>query len=418
MSVEELYYAKLTKHISPGDPKRFRIFSTSMNWDWEKANPGFVDSREQQLVGFMPQPVGDKDKGPFFYRSSGQDIFGAYKIVLNTAMLAEIEEQLSIAKAKKKEESDIQKLNASRHHPDFDVINTLRKLDKTIDSLLKKIRQTGYSTDFIEAQEAIAKKKGHVQVYSGNDFSDVPQYMVSENGTEWATKVANGKGNRIKFSLLKPVNKRRARAILIFETAFQFIFACIFNTRVDVHDQPRAGEDDTAEVSIEFEALETITVQPNPAWFKSALLQKISQRKHWRKGHNTKDIFGPNGMHSYISGFVVAYHPSLVITEPKRNRVIDNAVKRLAQSTGLSIEPTLAGILSDGEPMEEYDERTNKITTRISTKSDNAQILGVLVSKPVADHKGARGMIAIAIPVVGICCLIFFLIFILSYLLL
>lgn len=387
--LEQQFYEQLVKKFSAG-VDTFLVVKGGLRCDWKMSLPGFIEEKAYQLFKSIPESVGSE--GPIF-QASGRDLYDAYDNVLKCVKLEEskshrkqlkeiddeIEKELKKKKALEenfpiREETDssgsLLKRKASVVHEDRVQVLIQRKKDL----------QLAYNAQHKEAIEALEEKKGFIKI-TRDEVTLVPNFIESENGIDWATRVANDQGNHTKFELsTAELRKQEPKRMLVAKTFFNFLYTLFFNQQVEFHPNER----DDVMMSIEFEATSIITVTPGE-WFKPSYLKVLAQKSRWADGHTTQDMFGPNGLlHSYITGYVVAYRPSIKISKSMCSDSSKELLKKVASNVG--ILKNSDNITFEAEKStDEYDLTLNENAITYSSKSNYPQILGFLITKPAGD---------------------------------
>lgn len=413
MSLQQQLYVRIREKIAPAG-NSFLIHKTGLLWDWPAPDLGFVQKAEHQLVGTMPAPIGPE--GPYYAPGAG-DIYNAYKTVFNSVevvvsdehqqQLQGINDKLDVAMREKQGEyatylaqwkaaglpdSEKEEWNKMMAWTD-----RLEKHDKAIESLKKNRDEiiAAADEDREEARKAIKDEKdGFVLmvVGLGGQTRKLPNFEVSENGLKWAQRVANGKGNVTSIQLSSSyVHDNQSNTDVNFEAGVKlFGFIPIgASGEVDASKQTLDNEDGITEISIEFEALTTVSVTPDPAWYKSAYLTKMAKLSSWKDKLTNEQVFGSNGIFpSVITGFAAAYRPTIKISAS--SNTISKLDKSVKGSAGISVGPMIFGTSalfgsgsSAGKSSEsDFHSSADTNTITISSKSPYPQILGIFTDKP------------------------------------
>lgn len=295
------------------------------------------------------------------------------------------------------------------------------------------------TTDHNRALKAIKERKGFVKMYDGTKIREVPHFLVSENGIVWRDKVAGGKGNRIVIELSTPREPQAGSAVAgnnflllstnsgdtekgknegdVTKTKFApdakfFSFDVseeispptttllgaatgstgstgswydIFTTPFITPAIPAIRADTesrSTSIRMTFEAATLVSVKPDPEWYHSAYINKIGQTRNWLDDRTSEDVFGPQGFHSIVTGFIAVYHPLIEITT--RNESIRRNIN--SRTSHFSVGPFSFSQSAKEEEEEEEEEafalRESGDTITIDSKSNYARIIGVIVQKP------------------------------------
>lgn len=398
MALEQQFYDKVIEAVAPKSAD-FLLFKTGMMWDWEAPALG-VNYAQQQLVSTMPSYIGE-GQAPFF-SSSGTSIYDAYSTVLTSVkldasteqaqQLKGIDDQLAVLMKKKMDANRtyLEMYNdAKGGDPDFQsytdwlkdnfYYDTLHSNDEEIKMLSQKKADIASASSFkwSEAYTALNSKAGFVKVVDPNESTShqVPNFVVGANAIDWANKVAGGKGNETTISLYS--NKHyESKSKHTFTTESHFLF---FYTKTTHTKTTLDVENAQTKIDIKYDALEMINVTPDSRWYKQAYLNQMGQLGKWLNNMTTEQVFGPQGFHYVITGFVVGYRPSIDLTTS--SDITHQVNETLSSGGGISLGPISIGA-SGSHSSEEYSFEQSGNSLHIHSKSKYGRIIGIIAKNP------------------------------------
>lgn len=387
----------------------FLVSKTGMRWDWERATPGSINKYDYDLAGTMPlRQKGDTE--PSY--EPGQELSNAYDTVLyainrgssatHDQQLKKINNELSSYLVKKRQDFLTYKALKAKEasKPGFDEEEwksgmgwdvKLKRYDGKIKDLQREIGMFEVNDPiYKKIREALSERENFLTRIQ--DGVEVPPCIITANGPEWATSVAEGQGNRVTIQLKSSKgHEHKSQVGGSFNAGVKLFSFIPFGVKGGVSGSKENVklEKEATDISITFEAFETFSVNRGK-WFNMAYLKKIASENRWEAGHTTDEMLGRDGiLHSVVTGFVAAYRPSLTITASKS---ANNEVKKnLEAKLGLSIGPVFfeggavsgGGSLSGGGSSATYDFQEEGQTITIKSKANYPQILGVIVANPL-----------------------------------
>ena len=117
-----------------------------------------------------------------------------------------------------------------------------------------------------------------------------------------------------------------------------------------------------------------MNANPDPEWYHQAYLKKIGQLNKWLDHRTTDQVFGPQGFHYIVTGFVAVYRPSIQISTSSSSL---STIKQAAGgSGGISIGPFgFSASGSGGSSKFDLSEGSGDITI---TSQTTGRLLGFL----------------------------------------
>ena len=399
MSLQQQLYDKICEIIDLSGSQRFLLCSSAIDWDWPVAQDGYIERKEYSFVGYMPQPV-EADK--LYFARSDKELFQAYSTVINSVnptkpdqyhhKLGELDNQIAAAKAKLDNDTVLmnQAMKDAKELPEFNLkdwmvssgwggmLEANRKALQTLNE--DKIEFIdSWDDPRKDAVEALDQREserpgpGYVWMMNGGRTEIYPNFYVEKNGQEWARKVrSGGVPTEIELSTCiqqsQPQEKRNAvqKGVDLGKAVFKLM-------------NPLAGKQDAehAKVSIKFKAITTVSVRPDPSWYKTGYLSKIGRENHWKEP-TTETLLGSNGiLHAVIVGFVAVYEPSFAI---------HSSEKKLKQAgeLNISLPPLINGSIPVcGSTSEGGCKKAciTKDSATIESSGQSPQIIGVIIEK-------------------------------------
>lgn len=417
MNFQQQLYDQIRAMVAPQN-KKFLLFNVAINWDWAP-DANFVHEVEHELVGTMPALVAEGEDP--FYVSSGTDIYDAYKTVLESVKVDVTEEQkeldeidasmetileqqqktyaefLATWKASGLPESEFDQwkmmsgwgLRLSMHMAEVPALQNEKQL--LLDS---------FNASYNSAVEAIKQRDGFAKVIKNGKVEEVPNYIVTDNGITWRTKIAGRKSHMtaIKLSTNTPpvasVSEKRRKfqddKFLTFSADFSdasegalpspISFPLIQSGSISRPKRTVNIESDVTDINITFEAFTMVNVKPDPSWYHAAYLNKVAQSNGWRDGKTTEQVFGPCGFHSVVTGFVAVYRPSFEISTSSK---FFNKIKGIVASGGcFTLGPFSFGALAPSSEEMDFSSQISEEEIVIQSEFPYAKIIGVIVQNP------------------------------------
>ena len=394
MSLQQQLYDALLDHVSPGEGS-FLIHKTNDIWDW-KRDDAKINPAAYSLVGFMPAPP--TSEGPF-YMPGASSIYQAYRSVISSVklevsdeqkqQLMSLEESMAAVQAKKNEnyKTYLYEYNSDGKPADEDEYRKMTGWDVKIkmydDELKELLRKKDEilkrsNVDHYDVVAALDKEKGFTGMFKSGKVSNVPNYIIDKQAIEWRDKVSNGQGNTVTIQLSSR-DRHESRTKETFSAGVRFFFFFSIGGGSSSRETVNIEEEET-NITIKFDAINTVNVRPDPEWYNQPYLNKIGQLNQWLDRRSTEQIFGlPGGFHSVVTGFVVVYQPSVEIsTSASCREQMKSAIKG---GGGFGFGPFFFG--GGGSRKEErYDlsEKDGKLV--LKSQSKYGQIIGVLVNNP------------------------------------
>lgn len=416
MSLENEMYEKLMNSIDPSGTK-FLMCRAARDWDWPVAEKGCIQEQAYALIGYLPQAVED---GKPYFTPSDKDVFQAYSSVINAVSpsssdaydqaVKDVEQKITAARRKLGDDRDSmnEEMKEEKNNEGFDKESwmkdmgwdgvlagdreSLAKYNAELSEIVKK-----WNPDHAAALKAIAEdptmeRKGFVKMHTAGKFEVYPNFLVGVDGIDWARKARLGKAGGSKgFDLsISSMDLKESESKVGFEAGLKLFFLKVFGVKGKAERSTMETEVKKMTVSINFKAHTTVDVHADPGWYNSSYLAKVFNDDRWKEPSDTKEkIFGKEGFHSIITGFVAVFQPSITI------KMSESAMKKakfaLEGSIDIDVPPfTAGGIPGISASAEAKGSRSqsslssriegNSIT--IESKSDFPQILGVYVSPP------------------------------------
>ena len=411
-------YKKLLESIDPSG-KRFLLCSVPIEWDWDNAGK-YIQKEFYNLVGFLPQI---REEGKPYFIPSDKDVFQAYSSVVNAAnpsasdayVQAVNDAERLIAEAKNKLDTDRfqmkEEMKEEKGEPGFNANSWMKETGWDI--ILEKDRQSlaKYNDDKAEivgrwdpehkaALKALEeplkedeKKKGFVKMQvTANKFELYPNFIIDVKGEDWARKARLGKaGGSKEFQLsISSLNVKQSKSEVGFEAGLNLFFTKIFSVKGEGQKVDIEQEIKNMSISIKFKAHTAVTVHPDPGWYNASYLAKLARNDRWKEpSDSVEKLFGHEGFHSVITGFVAVFQPSLTITMSEK--AMTAARLALKGNMDISIPPFTAGQIpgisidvgaSGSHSQSSLSAHAESNSLTIESTSDKAQILGVYVANP------------------------------------
>lgn len=417
MSFQEQLHEEIIKKFSPGSDKLL-VCPSPIDWDWPKAQRGYILQQEYNLVGYMPQPI-DKDKP--YYAKSNKEIFDAYSTVIRAVksippdeylqQVSDLDDQIRASKAKLDEDMTymMDQMKDAKTDEDFDkeswlklsgwkeTLESDRKAKKSLEDKKMELSDE-WDHDHKQALNALSKsenKPGYAKVMTNQNKPVVcPDFSVQFNGIEWARKATTRGGSSIELNISKSKATQKVLKLKGSKKAsLDIFFFNVFNSKGEAERFNLEQDTSSTDISIKFKAHTTVSVSPDPNWYHSGYLAKIAQDNLWNDpSHTTEEMFGSKGIfHSTISGFIAVYQPILKITTSKA--MFDKVTTSLKGSAGISFGPFSFGSVFGITPKLSVEGSSAKSTMNFQSEGNSLtfestakypQIIAILVDRPVS----------------------------------
>ena len=430
MSLQKQLYDKLLESIHLSGSEKFLLCSTPIDWDWPFAQEGYINKSEYDFVGYMPQPV-EEDK--LYYTPSDKEVFQAYSTVINSVNptrsdhyhqeLSDIDNQITAAKAKLDENKAYMEeaKKGAQNQVGFKEKDWMESsgwkgiLDasrKALQALLddKNDLIENWDNPRKEALDAINRKaeenpsQGYAKMMNRGEIYIYPNFRVDKNGQEWARQVRTGRIGTPTQILLNMHTNQQSKVRPNFAENLGFNPFLNFGIRMLVpggrlipdilfdNSDTEGQEEEETKLSIKYQAITTVSVRPDPGWYKSGYLSKIGRDNYWKEpSDSTETMLGTNGiLHSVIVGFVAIYGPSYSIQMSKS--ALENAkhATEFNNDFNISLPPFINGRV----PISGHSEAVNDLKPTslassflndsliIESNTEYPQIIGVIIDRP------------------------------------
>jgi hypothetical protein len=411
-------------------PSNFQLVYPFTTWDWATQQPGFIGAPQYDFSSTLPQwsAVGA-------YASGGDRLHQAYQQFLNVIPAATddpvLRQKLLDA------ENDVTQANnnytiaynqalstyndqVTGNKPDFtewlgspagkgwqaQITAAGQKVDQyqTIyNSLLDEANTPGLA----DAQTQFKNQNFYAKL---NDpglatFPRVPYYQVSQNARQWVDRIKAGQGpagGTISFN--------NSDASYDYSETWAKGSASIqqFFWQVQVSGEwKRVKEfetDNHLNVSVEFEAIDTITLQPSD-WYNASFVKSMANGPFKRGysaygGDNTQAIFGKSGFFGLSkTAMYVAYKPTFTINTS--TSAFNSFLESFKVATGLRIGPFTFSASGGSTKAGWTSNKAGQSFTGTST-SDSPLIVGIVIAE-IPAPRAVEGAEAALAPDLGVC---------------
>lgn len=390
-------------------PDTFQLVYPYTKWNWATAQAGYIGSAQYDFCSTVPQwsAVGS-------YVSSGDRFNDAYQQFLNVILAATDDPKLrqqirdadqQVTKASNDYDTIYRQAETSYgdkvkdNDPSFSdwlgsaagkgwatklatAETKLLQTQKTYNALVAKANTPGLA----DAQKQFANEDFYARLESAalQNFPKVPYWAVAQDSAEWVDAVLAGEGPAgatMGFTARDSsydYKKTWAGGSASVRQWFWEVQVAGKWERVTQFES-----DSQLEVSLEFEAIDQIQIQPS-GWYNGPVVRSLSKGPYTTGysefgGGGTKAVFGEKGFFTLLkTGMIVGFKPSFSIRTSKST--FDSFKQKFSAATGLRIGPFVFEA-AGGSEQAGWNASASGNSFTGTTTSNQALIIGVSISK-------------------------------------
>lgn len=409
-----LLYKALTDSIG-ADPRTFQLIYPFTSWNWATQQVGFISAAQYNFCAAVPQwsAVGN-------YNSSGDMFNQAYQEFLNVIVASTDDPQLrvQIQQAADKltqatndyntvyqQAVSVYNDSVQNNDPPFDKWlgspagkswqiqitskgTTADQAQKNYDNLVDQANTPGLS----DAQTQLKNMDFYSKLNDPglSSFPKVPNWSVSDNPSSWVDRIKAGQGPA--GATMGFTNRESSYDYSNTWAGGSFSIKQLFwqvNAGGQWQSVTEFETDQELEVSIEFDAIDQIQIQPS-AWYNGSFVRSKGNGP-FKKGYSAyggdgnQAIFGEKGFIGLLkTSMYVGYKPTFTIKTSKSS--FNSFLTKFKTSVGLRIGP-FTFEASGGMEKSGWTYSSQGQTFTGTSTSDTPLILGVNISElPTASH--------------------------------
>ena len=392
-------------------PQNFQMIYPFTPWNWSTEVVGSIGSAQYDFCSTIPQwsAVGS-------YTSSGDRFNQAYQEFLNVIVAAtddpqlriKIQEAYNVSTQASNDYITVQNQVTEAYHEDPNVVDNQPPFSKWLGSPAGK----GWQSQMTRAETKMnqAQKNYDALVYQANtpglsnaqaqfknedfyaklndpglkEFPKVPNWSVSQNAQQWVDRVKAGQGPasaEMGFSnrdASYDYSQTWAKGSLSIKQFFWYVQVNGTWERVEEFES-----DNELNVSVQFEALDLIQIQPSD-WYNSSFVRSKANGPFTRGysadgGDGTQAVFGEKGFIGLLkTGMYVGYKPTFTITTSQST--FESFQEKFTAATGLRIGPFTFTASGGSEKSSWTASESGKSFTGTST-SETPMIIGISIAE-------------------------------------